>query len=155
MTPIFNPKNNCYYKELQGLTAGFGPAFFIQSCGVFDPWNIFSISYNCVLVFLRTRVEHRFDWLFNFCFSCRWVKILSLFVLFHHVVPKELYRRMSASFCKEEFMPIFGHKFRRPRTSIFHFLFAAFFETLSRWDIGEKNTDRQHYFFCSGSRLLI
>ena len=123
MTPILIRKNNCYHNELQGLTAGFRPAFFIQSCGVFDPWNIFIISYNCVLVSCARELSIVFHWLFNFCFNCRWVQILNLFVLFHQVVPEELERRMSASFCKEEFMPIFGHKFRRPKTSVFHFLF--------------------------------
>ena len=37
MTPIFNPKNNCYYKELQGLTAGFGPAFLFNLVGCLTP----------------------------------------------------------------------------------------------------------------------
>ena len=80
MTPILIRKNNCYHNELQGLTAGFRPAFFIQSHGVFDPLEHFHYFLQLCVSFLRTRVEHRFSLAVQFLFQLQ-VGAESQFVL--------------------------------------------------------------------------
>ena len=73
MTPSLIWWNNCYHNELRRLTAGFCPAFFIQSLGVFCPWSIIIISYNGELILCARDLNIRFHWWINFCFSCKWV----------------------------------------------------------------------------------
>ena len=65
--------------SFRGLLQDFVLPSLFNLVGCLTLWNIFIISYNCVLISCARELSIVFHWLFSFCFNCRWVQNLNLF----------------------------------------------------------------------------